>query len=79
VAAAAAPPEEPPAPDELPLDDFDHIALGALPTRLRRLALPDLLMLRDYELAHARRAGVLTMLENRIAKVELRRDAAPSD
>lgn len=55
--------------DELPLADFDHLTLGSLRARLPKLDAVALIQLRDYERAHANRLPVLTMLENRIAKV----------
>jgi hypothetical protein len=55
--------------DELPLEDYDHLTLGSLRARLPRLDPVALVQLRDYERAHAHRLPVLTMLENRIAKV----------
>ena len=57
--------------DELPIPDFDHVTAGSLRGRLRRLSLDELRTLRDYEQAHAARLPILTMLENRIAKLEL--------
>jgi hypothetical protein len=55
--------------EDLPLDDYDHLTLPALRARLARLDLTALIQLRDYEKAHANRLPVVTMLENRIAKV----------
>jgi hypothetical protein len=55
--------------DELPLEDYDHLTLGSLRARLSKLDPVALVQLRDYERAHAHRLPVLTMLENRIAKV----------
>jgi hypothetical protein len=55
--------------DELPLEDYDHLTLGSLRARLAKLDLIALAQLRDYERVHANRLPVLTMLENRIAKV----------
>jgi hypothetical protein len=55
--------------DQLPLDDYDHLTLGSLRARLAKLDVVALVQLRDYERAHAHRLPVLTMLENRIAKV----------
>lgn len=55
--------------EDLPLDDYDHLTLPALRARLARLDLTSLVQLRDYEKAHANRLPVVTMLENRIAKV----------
>lgn len=55
--------------DQLPLDDYDHLTLGSLRARLARLDAVALVQLRDYERAHAHRLPVLTMLENRLAKI----------
>ena len=55
--------------DELPLPDYDHLTLGAVRGRMRSLDLPQLLRLRDYEKAKANRLPVVTMLDNRIAKL----------
>jgi hypothetical protein len=55
--------------DELPLEDYDHLTLGSLRARLAKLDLTALVQLRDYERVHANRLNVLTMLDNRIAKV----------
>ncbi|HEU0129860.1 MAG TPA: hypothetical protein VFQ85_02575 [Mycobacteriales bacterium] len=55
--------------DQLPLEDFDHLTIGQLRSRLVRLDPVALVQLRDYERAHAHRLPVLTMIENRIAKV----------
>lgn len=52
---------------DLPLPDFDHQTVPQLRGRLRTLALPELVQLRDYEQAHAGRLPVLTLLDNRIA------------
>jgi hypothetical protein len=56
-------------PADLPLDDFDHMTLGSLRGRLRTLTVDDLVVLRAYEAEHARRLQVMTMLENRIARL----------
>ena len=55
--------------DELPLEDFDHLTLGSLRARLPKLDVVALSQLRDYERTHANRLNVLTMLDNRIAKL----------
>jgi hypothetical protein len=55
--------------DALPLADYDHLTLGSLRARLPKLDPVALVQLLDYERAHAHRLPVLTMLENRIAKV----------
>jgi hypothetical protein len=54
---------------QLPLADFDHLTVPQLRGRLRSLALPELVQLRDYETAHANRLPVLTLLDNRMAKL----------
>jgi hypothetical protein len=54
---------------DLPLADFDHQTVPQLRGRLRTLTLAELVQLRDYEQAHAARLPVLTLLDNRIAKL----------
>lgn len=54
---------------ELPLPDYDHMTLGALRGKLRSLDVGQLVALRNYEKAHADRLPVVTMLDNRIAKL----------
>lgn len=54
---------------ELPLPNFDHMTLGSLRAKMQRLSIDELLALRAYEQAHADRLPVVTMLENRIAKL----------
>ena len=55
--------------DELPLPDYDHMTLGSLRGRMRSLTIEQLVQIRDYEKAHADRLPVVTMLDNRIAKL----------
>lgn len=64
--------------DELPLPDYDHMTLGSLRGRLRSLDVAQLVQLRDYEKAHADRLPVITMLDNRIAKLATDASAMPS-
>ena len=54
---------------EAPLQGFDEMTIGSLRGRLGSLDLAALEALRDYERTHTARPQVLTMLENRIAKV----------
>ena len=54
---------------ELPLPDYDGMTLGALRGRLRSLDMQQLVVLRDYEKSRAHRLPVITMLDNRIAKL----------
>jgi hypothetical protein len=56
-------------PSELPLADYDHLTLGSLRSRLRSLDMQQLVQLRDYEKSKADRLPVVTMLDNRIAKL----------
>lgn len=55
--------------DDLPLADYDHMTLGSLRGRLRSLDVDQLVTVRAYEKAHADRLPVVTMLDNRIAKL----------
>jgi hypothetical protein len=55
--------------DELPIPDFDNISLGSLRARLKKLTVEQLVVLREWEQAHANRLPVITSLDNRIAKV----------
>jgi hypothetical protein len=54
---------------ELPLPDYDGMTLGALRGRRRSLDMQQLVGLRDYEKSKAHRLPVITMLDNRIAKL----------
>lgn len=69
-------PQDPLPHDELPLADYDHMTLGSLRGRMRSLTVEQLVHIRDYEKSHADRLPVVTMLDNRIAK--LAADAGPS-
>ncbi|MGI8535454.1 MAG: hypothetical protein ACR2K2_02970 [Mycobacteriales bacterium] len=60
---------EVPTHDNLPLPDYDHLTLGSLRGRMRSLDLPQLVAVREYEKAHADRLPIVTMLDNRIAKL----------
>lgn len=61
---------------ELPIPDFDNVSLGSLRARLRSLSLEDLVVLREWEQAHANRLPVVTLLDNRIAKVSAEQNGA---
>ena len=60
--------------EDLAIPDIDHLTLASLRARLRQLTVPQLVQLRLYEQAHANRLQVVTMLENRIAKLEAEQD-----
>lgn len=64
--------------DDLPLPDYDHMTLGSLRGRLRSLTVEELVQVRDYERAHAHRLPVVTLLDNRIAKLATDASAEPS-
>lgn len=59
-----------PTRDDLPIADFDNATVASLRARLRRLNIEELVVLREYEQAHAHRLPVITMLDNRIAKLQ---------
>src|SRR4051794_24037641 len=61
--------DDPQSRDDLPIPDFDNVSLGSLRGRLRSLSLEQLVVLREWEQAHAHRLPVITLLDNRIAKV----------
>lgn len=63
---------------DLPLADYDHMTLGSLRGRLRSLTLEQLVQVRDYEQAHAHRLPVVTLLDNRIAKLATDAGTEPS-
>jgi hypothetical protein len=58
-----------PTREDLPIADFDSVTIPSLRSRLRSLSVADLAVLREYEQAHAHRLPVLTMLDNRLAKL----------
>jgi len=68
--------DEPTSRGDLPIPDFDNISLGSLRARLRSLSLEDLVTLREWEQAHAHRLPVVTLLDNRIAKVSAEQQTA---
>ncbi len=60
--------------DDLPLADFDNLTLGSVRGRLRRLSMDELVQLRGYEVAHGNRLPIVTLLDNRIAKLTAERE-----
>lgn len=68
-AAASTPASAPLTHDQLPLPDYDHMTLGSLRGRMRAMSLEHLMQVRTYEKAHADRLPIVTMLDNRIAKL----------
>jgi len=55
---------------DLPLPDYDHLAVGSLTSRIRTLDHADLSTLLAYEKAHANRLQVVTAMENRLAGLD---------
>ena len=64
--------------EDLPLADYDHMTLGALRGRMRSLTVDQLVQVRQYEKAHGDRLPIVTMLDNRIAKLATDAAATPS-
>lgn len=60
--------DEPDDSSELPVPEWDTLALGTLRARTARLSAADLAVLLEWERAHAHRLQVITMLENRLAR-----------
>lgn len=52
--------------DDLPLPDYDHLALGSLTSRIRSLDAAGLQQLVAYEEAHGRRFPVLQVMRARL-------------
>jgi len=63
---------------DLPLPDYDHMTLGSLRGRLRSLTVEQLVQVRDYEKGHGNRLPVVTLLDNRIAKLATDAATEPS-
>lgn len=53
-----------------PIPGWDELSVGSIRARLSRLDLAQLRRLRTYEELHAGRPAVITMLDNRIAKLQ---------
>jgi hypothetical protein len=53
-----------------PLPNYDQLSIASLRARLRNLDIAQVRQLAEYEKAHAARAGVMTMFERRIARLE---------
>jgi hypothetical protein len=55
---------------DLPLKDYDHLPVGSLTSRIRKLDAEDLTTLLDYEKAHGNRLQVVQILRNRLSALE---------
>jgi len=60
---------DPPAREDLPLPDYDHLPLEGLTHRVRSLDAADLERVLQYERAHGNRLPVVVMLENRLEQL----------
>jgi hypothetical protein len=54
---------------DLPLPDYDHVTVGALPAAIAPLGADEVQQLLDYEREHAHRLPVTTVLERRIERL----------
>lgn len=71
-----------PARDALPIDDYDHLQVGSLISRIRTLDAAGLQTLLDYEQAHAKRIQVVSAMRSRLGSLkasEPSTDAQPSE
>ena len=57
------------AEDDLPVPDYDRLTHASLRARLRKLTAAQVEMLREYEAANAGREELITMYDNRLAKL----------
>lgn len=56
--------------DQLPIPDYDHLAVGTLAHQIRSLDARGLQMLLDYEKAHGNRLPVVQVLERRFGELQ---------
>lgn len=61
--------------EDLPLEDYDHLTIGQLRSRIRPLTLEQLGQVQAYEVAHANRLPVLAVLTNRLRDLESKAQA----
>ena len=52
---------------DLPLEDYDHLPVGSLTSRIRSLGSDDLTTLLAYEKAHANRIQVVSAMQHRLS------------
>jgi hypothetical protein len=52
---------------DLPLEDYDHLPVGSLTSRIRSLNHADLTTLLAYEKAHANRFQIVRVMQSRLA------------
>jgi hypothetical protein len=56
--------------DQLPIPDYDHLAVGTLAHQIRSLDASGLQALLDYEKAHGNRLPVVQVLERRFGELQ---------
>lgn len=56
--------------DQLPIPDYDHLAVGTLAHQIRSLDASGLQALLDYEKGHGNRLPVVQVLERRFAELQ---------
>jgi hypothetical protein len=61
---------------DLPIDDYDHLPVGSLISRIRTLDATGLQTLLDYEQGHANRIQVVSAMQTRLGS--LKNGAQPS-
>lgn len=61
---------------DLPIDDYDHLPVGSLVSRIRTLDTTGLQTLLDYEKGHANRIQVVSAMQSRLTS--LKNGAQPS-
>lgn len=59
-----------PTRDQLPLPDYDHLTVGALPAHLSGLGRDEVQQLLDYERDHGNRLPVIVVLEQRLQALD---------
>lgn len=65
--------------DDLPLADYDQMAIGDLQHRIRALTKGELEMVLNHEAGHAARVPVLEILEARLRQLEDGAEPSPGD
>jgi hypothetical protein len=55
---------------DLPIDDYDHLPVGSLVSRIRTLDATGLQTLLDYEKGHANRIQVVSAMQTRLSSLK---------
>ena len=64
---------------DLPVEDYDHLPVGSLTSRIRSLNHADLTTLLAYEKAHANRFQIVRVMQNRLAGLKEAPQEAPPE